>query len=69
MVRFRGLVVISAFAAAVIGIAAPANAEPPPVPFKNCTAAKAAGYCDIPSNSPYYGAWLDRDQDGLACEC
>lgn len=53
--------------AVAIGLASPiANAQQP---FTNCSQAKASGYCDIPSNSPYYGPWLDRDQDGLACEC
>lgn len=48
-----------------ITFAAPAAAEP----FDNCTQAHKAGYCDIPSDSPYYGPWLDRDKDGIACEC
>ncbi|WP_413641907.1 excalibur calcium-binding domain-containing protein [Mycobacterium sp. RTGN5] len=39
------------------------------MPFKNCTAAKAAGYCDIPSNSSLYTSSQDRDSDGVACEC
>lgn len=45
-----------------------ANADPTK-PFKNCSAAKAAGYCDIPSNSPMYTPSQDRDDDGVACEC
>lgn len=51
-----------------IGIAAPASAEPS-MPFKNCTQAKAAGYCDITSDSPLYTPSQDRDGDGYACEC
>ncbi|MDN4517262.1 excalibur calcium-binding domain-containing protein [Mycolicibacterium austroafricanum] len=37
-------------------------------PFPNCTAARDAGYEDIPSDSPYYGPWLDSDGDGIGCE-
>jgi hypothetical protein len=61
MMAVGGLVV-----AIAVGLAPTASAQ---TPFKNCTQAKASGYCDIPSSSPYYGPWLDRDQDGLACEC
>jgi len=38
-------------------------------PYANCSEAKAHGDCNIPSDSPYYQANLDRDQDGLGCEC
>ena len=65
MIRIVGLLIASALAVIGIRLAAPAQAAP----FKNCTQAKAAGYCDIPEDSPYYGSWLDRDQDGLGCEC
>lgn len=61
----RALSVLTAFGAIALGVAAPAQA----VPFKNCTQAKSAGYCDIPSDSDKYGPWLDRDGDGLGCEC
>lgn len=37
-------------------------------PFPNCKTAAASGYYDIPSDSPYYGPWLDRDSDGIGCE-
>ena len=37
-------------------------------PFKNCTAARDAGYEDIPSTSEYYGEHLDSDLDGIGCE-
>lgn len=56
---------VSALTVTAIGLAAPAGAEP----FPDCGAAKAAGYCDIPSDSPHYQSKLDRDGDGLACEC
>lgn len=42
-----------------------------PIPvggFKNCTAAKAAGYWNIKKGSPAYHIRLDRDRDGMACE-
>ena len=68
MIRTIGLLAVSVFGAVAIGVAAPAHAAPT-VPFKNCTAAKAAGYCDIPSDSPLYTPPQDRDSDGYACEC
>lgn len=55
-------------AVGVLGAPPQANADPTK-PFKNCSAAKAAGYCDIPSNSPMYTPSQDRDDDGVACEC
>jgi hypothetical protein len=38
-------------------------------PYKNCTEAKGNGDCDIPSSSDKYQSKLDRDGDGLGCEC
>jgi len=38
-------------------------------PYKNCTEARANGACNIPSDSPYYQPKLDRDGDGIGCEC
>ncbi|EHB58369.1 Excalibur domain protein [Mycolicibacterium rhodesiae JS60] len=68
MIRPIGLLAASVFGVIAIGVAAPAHAEPS-VPFKNCTAAKAAGYCDITQDSPLYTPSQDRDSDGYACEC
>ncbi|WP_236147500.1 excalibur calcium-binding domain-containing protein [Mycolicibacterium sp. CH28] len=68
MKRAVGLLVASGLSVLAIGLAAQANAAPT-VPFKNCSAAKAAGYCDITSDSPLYTPSQDRDQDGYACEC
>ena len=62
------MLAVPAFFAVAIGVAAPAHAAPS-VPFKNCTAAKAAGYCDITTDSPLYTPSQDRDSDGYACEC
>ncbi len=45
--------------------ATPAQAAP----YKNCTQAKQNGECDIPSSSDKYQSKLDRDGDGLGCEC
>ncbi|ORA45310.1 hypothetical protein BST22_23885 [Mycolicibacterium chubuense] len=61
---FRALIVGAAVGAVSLGGAIPANAEP----FRNCTAARDAGYEDIPSNSEYYGEHLDSDLDGIGCE-
>ena len=36
--------------------------------FKNCTAARAAGYSDMLRGEPGYAPHLDRDNDGIACE-
>jgi hypothetical protein len=58
----------AAFGAVAIAVATPAHADPNK-PFKNCTQAKANGYCDIPQGSPMYTPSQDRDGDGYACEC
>ncbi len=68
MIRSIGLSIVAAVGVLGIGVAGPAHADPSR-PFKNCTAAKAAGYCDIPTDSPLYTPSQDRDQDGYACEC
>ncbi|WP_137147251.1 excalibur calcium-binding domain-containing protein [Mycolicibacterium sp. CR10] len=47
-----------------VGLAPVASAEP----FRNCTAARDAGYEDIPSTSDLYGEHLDSDLDGIGCE-
>ena len=70
VIRVLGLLIASGATAVAVGLAAPAEAQPlPRAPFKNCTQAKDAGYCNIPSSSDMYGPWLDRDGDGLGCEC
>ena len=38
-------------------------------PYNNCSQAKADGVCNITQDSPYYLPKLDRDSDGIACEC
>lgn len=37
-------------------------------PFRSCAAARAAGAAPLHRGDPGYGAWLDRDGDGVACE-
>ncbi|CAL9444129.1 LAETG motif-containing sortase-dependent surface protein [Streptomyces sp. enrichment culture] len=37
-------------------------------PFKNCSAAYAAGHSNIPKDSEHYGKHLDRDNDGIGCD-
>ena len=70
MIRTTCLTVASTFAAIAIGSAAPAIANPLPLaPYSNCTEAKQNGDCDIPSSSDKYQSKLDRDGDGLGCEC
>lgn len=70
MVRTLGLLAATALGAIAIGEAGPAIAAPlPQAPYSNCTEARANGDCDIPSSSSKYQSKLDRDQDGLGCEC
>ncbi|MEN4478603.1 excalibur calcium-binding domain-containing protein [Mycolicibacterium cosmeticum] len=38
-------------------------------PYPNCTAAKKDNACNIPSSSDKYQPKLDRDGDGIGCEC
>lgn len=58
--------IAAAIAVAGLGIVlAPIAAA---APFSNCSQARAAGYSDIPSSSPYYWPGGDRDGDGIACE-
>ncbi|GFG63973.1 hypothetical protein MKUB_14630 [Mycobacterium kubicae] len=65
----RRLVLMAAAAAAVLGlgvfVAPTALADPP---YANCKAAAADGRYNIPRGDPAYGAWLDRDNDGIACD-
>lgn len=61
----RLIVLIGLLASGSIAVSPVATAV---TPFPNCTAARDAGYTDIPSSSPYYGPWLDGDSDGVACE-
>ena len=70
MIRTTGLLLAAALGAIAIGSAAPAIAAPVPLaPYKNCTEAKQNGDCDIPSSSDKYQSKLDRDGDGIGCEC
>jgi hypothetical protein len=70
VIRALALLAASAFGAIAIGTAGPAIAAPmPQAPYPNCTVAKQNGDCDIPSSSDKYQSKLDRDQDGLGCEC
>lgn len=44
------------------------QAQPESTYYKNCSAARAAGAAPIYRGQPGYGAHLDRDGDGVACE-
>ena len=61
----RSFIAAAAFGLAGIIFAPIATAAP----YPNCSAAEADGVCNIPSSSEYYQAKLDRDQDGIGCEC
>ena len=64
MIR-RLFVVLAGGAAITLGVAPNAVALQP---YENCSAAARDGQYNIPSGSPYYGPWLDKDQDGVGCE-
>lgn len=48
-----------------VTVAPVAQADPP---YANCKAAAKDGRYNIPRGDPAYGSWLDRDNDGIACE-
>lgn len=58
---------------ALVALAAPlsvvAAAPAQAAPYKNCTQARQNNDCDIPSTSDKYQSKLDRDGDGVGCEC
>lgn len=65
-------VCLSAVVVAIgVGSAGPANAagQLPKAPYANCTEARDNNDCDIPASSDKYQDKLDRDQDGIGCEC
>lgn len=65
-----GLLIAIVLGVIAVGSAAPAIATPlPSAPYKNCTEARQNGDCDIPATSDKYQSKLDRDNDGLGCEC
>lgn len=70
MIRATAAFATIAFGAIAVGVAAPAVATPlPEAPYKNCTQARQNDDCDIPSSSDKYQSKLDRDGDGVGCEC
>lgn len=70
MIRNSVLFIVAGFGALAISSAAPAIASPLlQAPYPNCTVAKQNGDCDIPASSDKYQPKLDRDGDGLGCEC
>ena len=48
--------------------ASPVSAQTGGVYYKYCSHARAAGAAPIRRGQPGYGAHLDRDGDGIACE-
>jgi hypothetical protein len=66
VIRPVGFLLAATFTtAAMLGVASPAQASP----YANCSQARSAGDCDIPQSSSNYDPDLDRDGDGVACEC
>lgn len=69
VVLIRVLLAVVAAALGVLGAgvsrAPVAQAAPP---YAICKAAAADGRYNIPRGDPAYGAWVDRDNDGIACE-
>jgi hypothetical protein len=71
---FRGVAVIRAlFLAAMVSVGVVSGPVMPvahaEAPYRNCTEARNNGDCDIPSSSDKYQTKLDRDRDGIGCEC
>ncbi|MEI6253906.1 MAG: excalibur calcium-binding domain-containing protein [Mycobacteriaceae bacterium] len=64
-------VIASVLAGLAVGapMALASSAPAQAAPYANCTQAKQNGDCDIPSSSDKYQSKLDRDGDGLGCEC
>ena len=64
-------VIASALAGLAVGapMALASSIPAQAAPYTNCTQAKQSGDCDIPSSSDKYQSKLDRDGDGLGCEC
>lgn len=70
MVRSFALLAVTMFAGIAICSAAPAIGTPMLLaPYANCTEASDNNDCDIPASSDKYQDKLDRDQDGIGCEC
>lgn len=67
MNRAMPLLVGAVFVAAAAGITAAPPAQA--ALYSNCTQARQNGDCDIPSSSDKYQSKLDRDGDGIGCEC
>ncbi|OBK19350.1 excalibur calcium-binding domain-containing protein [Mycobacterium asiaticum] len=65
----RNYILAAAAAVAILGVGASvapaAQADPP---YANCKAAAKDGRYNIPRGDSAYGSWLDRDNDGIACE-
>lgn len=61
----RASIGAAAIAAAALGFAPTAGAQPP---YANCTAAHTDGRYDIPVGDPAYWDGGGRDDDGIACE-
>lgn len=65
----RILLAAMAVLAALLGVgitgASVAHADPP---YATCKDAAKDGRYNIPRGDPAYGKWLDRDNDGIACE-
>lgn len=64
----RSLTAASFTLAAVLTLPVQATAHDGAHPFPNCTAAKEAGYSNIPAGDEHYGGHLDRDGDGFGCD-
>jgi Excalibur calcium-binding domain len=74
-----GLALLQLVAALTVELEAPTlrtvrtvTSERPAVPaglsYRNCDAARTAGAAPVYAGEPGYGAHLDRDRDGVACE-
>ncbi|WP_082981017.1 excalibur calcium-binding domain-containing protein [Mycolicibacter heraklionensis] len=65
----RATLLVLAAAAGILSMPLTPVATAEVVPYRNCTEARQNGDCDIPATSDKYQSKLDRDNDGLGCEC
>ncbi|QCB40475.1 excalibur calcium-binding domain-containing protein [Sphingobium sp. PAMC28499] len=64
-----GALVVGAAGGVVLRDPAPtARSEGVSWSYRNCSEARAAGDAPLQRDQPGYGAHLDRDGDGIACE-
>ena len=64
----KKLITVTVGAAVISGALLGAGAANADVYYKNCSEARAAGVTPLYEGDPGYAPYLDRDNDGIACE-